>query len=165
MPHNVRLSPSRHPAPGRRSALRTAALKFVPPLAAAALLTVAACGGGGGGPTPGVSPSPIGTGTAVTATPAPGPTAVTVTPASIAFTSAGAGAPVQRVAVSQANNAAFRLSTTTCAGIASVTPTSGAGPFTFAPLAAGVCSYAVGGTGGATAAVTITVTTTSVVGT
>jgi hypothetical protein len=164
MPHTV--SPPAGPRPDlrRRVALRTAALKSLPPLAAAALLALAACGGGGGGSTPGVSPAPIGSGTAVTATPSPGPTAITVTPASLAFTSAGSGAPTQTVAVTQANNNAFSLSSTTCNGVVSVAPTTGAGPFTFAPLAAGACTFVVGGIGGATASVAITVTTTSVIG-
>jgi serine protease len=139
-------------------------LKSFAPLAAAALLALAACGGGGGGSTPSVNPSPIGTGTAVTATPSPGPTAITLHPASLAFTSAGAGAPTQSVAVSQPGNTAFSLSTSTCGGIASVAPASGAGPFTFAPLAAGTCTYVASGTGGATAGIAITVTTTSVIG-
>lgn len=163
MSHNVSAPSVNRRNARRHSALRTVVVKVVPPLAGAALLAVAACGGGGSGSTPAVSPAPIGTGTAVP-TPSPGPTAVTVTPASLAFSGAGAGIAGQKVAVAQANNTAFSLATTTCAGIASVTPTSGAGPFTFSPLAAGTCSYIVSGTGGATAAVAITITTTTVVG-
>jgi hypothetical protein len=138
---------------------------FFPPAAAAALLALAACGGGGSGSaTPSGGPTPIGKATTAPPTPTPGPTAVGVTPESLAFTAAGAGVPGQSVAVSQAKNTGgFTLTTTTCAGIASVIPAAGAGPFTFAPLAAGTCTYLVSGSGGASAKVTITVTTTGVV--
>jgi hypothetical protein len=148
----------------RRSAIRRAATVFFPP-AAAALLALAACGGGGSGSvTPSGGPTPIGKATTAPPTPTPGPTAVGVTPESLAFTAAGAGVPGQSVAVSQAKNTGgFTLTTTTCANIASVTPAAGAGPFTFAPLAAGTCTYLVSGSGGASAKVTITVTTTGVV--
>ncbi|MGD0472166.1 MAG: hypothetical protein ABSB70_03010 [Candidatus Velthaea sp.] len=144
----------------RRLRLRGIAFRWIPPLAAAGLFALAACGGGGGGSTPAAgSPSPIGG-----ASPAPGPTAVVASPASVAFTAVGIGIAAQSVSVSQLDNTAFTLTTTNCAGIVSVTPTSGAGPFAFSPLAPGTCSYLVSGTGGAAATIGVSVTTTSVVG-
>jgi hypothetical protein len=150
-------------------------LKVFAPISAAAVLALAACGGGGGGAgvTPVSSPSPIGN-PSPTATPSstptgspsstPGPTGaqVIVTPSNLAFQAAGSGA-AQSVGVAQAQNAGgFTLTTANCGPVAGVSPASGAGPFTVTPLAAGTCTYVVAGSGGATAILTITVTTTSV---
>jgi hypothetical protein len=162
-----------------RTELRIAVRKVVSPVAALVLLALTACGGGGGGSTaltPGSTPSPIGSstppttptpgpGSSPTPTPTPVPTgpAVTVSASVVAFTAAGSGVPGQSVAAAQAQNTGgFVLSTTTCAGIVSAAPTTGVGPFTFLPIAAGTCTYLITGNGNATATVSITVTTTSI---
>jgi hypothetical protein len=119
-------------------------------------------------PTPVPSATPTGPATpAPSATPAPAPTAtpvgngVALSPASLSFTAAGTGAPTLSVTAAQIGNTlGFALTSTTCAGIVSVAPASGAGPFVFTPLAAGACSYTVTGIGGYTAQLPISVTTT-----
>jgi len=88
-----------------------------------------------------------------------------LSPSSLSFDAAGAGAPTLSVAAAQVGNTTgYALTTTTCAGIVSVAPTSGAGPFVFTPVTAGNCSYTVTGIGGASlsASLSITVTTTVV---
>jgi len=88
---------------------------------------------------------------------------VTVNPSTVNFLAAGPGVAGQSVTVSETGyTGAFTLSTTTCAGIATASPLSGSGTFTFSPVAAGTCSYVVTGKAGATATITITVTTTGV---
>lgn len=120
-------------------------------------LAVSGCGGGGGGAagsTPAL-PSPA------VVQPAPNPQAsgVSTTPSSVAFTSLGQGPVV--VSVSQPGATTFAWSSTTCAQIASVTPASGAGPFSVAPIGLGQCSFTVTGAGSSTATVAVSVTTTS----
>jgi hypothetical protein len=148
-------------------------------------VSLVACGGGGSSnpapavnaiPVPAVSPtikpttSPT---TAASSTPTPTaaptpsvtPTVLSVSPASLAFSAAGSGSPTQSVTAAQPDaSAGFTLSTTTCGGIVTVTPTKGAGPFIFSALKAGSCSYTI--TGGAQKiTLPITVTTTTVHGT
>lgn len=96
-------------------------------------------------------------------TPSTAPGVVTLSPASLSFLTAGASA-AQSVSPSQANySGPFAALTTTCAGIATISPASGSA-FTVTPVAAGTCSFTVTGSG-ASATLGVTVTTTSVGGT
>jgi hypothetical protein len=84
-------------------------------------------------------------------------------PNALSFDAAGSGVPGQTVTAAQNGNAAgFVLSSSNCAGIATVAPASGSGPFTFSAVAAGTCSYIVAGAAGQSATVSITVTTTTI---
>jgi len=53
---------------------------------------------------------------------------------------------------------------TSCSAVATVSPTSGTGPFTVTGLAAGTCSFTVSGDSGISAPLSVTVTTVSVGG-
>jgi hypothetical protein len=106
----------------------------------------------------------------VTPSPAPISGGVSVSPSSVSFLAAGPNVPAQIVVIAQSGNTGgFTLSTTDCGGIVSVTPAVGAGPFSFSPSVAGLagnagtCSYVVSGSGGATATIRVSVTTTSIV--
>jgi hypothetical protein len=163
------------PNPAQRSIkARPSVAKKLLPLGGAALLALVACGGGGGSagpgptpppgpsasPSPGKSPNPI---PSPTATSNPVGPALILSANSLAFTAAGPGAATAAISATQATNTnGFTLSTTTCSGIVGVSPASGAGPFTFSPLAAGTCVYVVNGIDGVYATVSISVTTTTV---
>jgi hypothetical protein len=98
-----------------------------------------------------------------TSTGNPAAPAIVLSSNAFSFTSAGSAAPTQTLAATQSTNTTgFTLSTTTCAGIASVSPASGVGPFTVAALGAGTCSFVVTGAGGVTAVAGVSVTTTTI---
>jgi hypothetical protein len=88
---------------------------------------------------------------------------VTVNPNVLSFTAAGS-AYAQTVSIAQPNNSAgFGVSACQSNGttIASA-PTSTGGSLTVTPVAAGFCSFTVTGSGGQTATIGVTVTTTVV---
>jgi hypothetical protein len=127
--------------------------------------TTAPTGTPTGTPTGSATATPTAAATAAPTAAPSGVPAVVVSPGALAFFAAGTGAAKLTAAVSQTGNTAgFHLSTTNCTGIVTAAPATGAGPFTFTPLQAGTCSFTVSGSGGAQAALTITVTTTSVKG-
>jgi len=79
---------------------------------------------------------------------------------SLAFTAAGA-ANAQSVSATQANyTGTFTASTTTCGGIATISPATGT-TFSVTPVAAGSCTFAIAGGGGQSMTLTIGVTTTT----
>jgi len=104
-------------------------------------------------PTPSPSPSP-------TPTPTPGPIVVSLK--SLDFLALGSQ-NAQTFTVSQANaSGVFSVNASNCTNIVSVSPASGAPPFTVTPVGAGECALAIGGDGGQTAILPISVTTSSV---
>lgn len=115
---------------------------------AVAVGAIAAAGCAGG-----VTTTPI-----VNPTPTPG--AVVLSSTSLAFTSTGA-ANARSVNATQANySGAFTASTTTCGGIATISPASGT-TFSITPVAAGSCSFTIAGGGAQSATLTVGVTTTA----
>jgi hypothetical protein len=77
----------------------------------------------------------------------------------------------QQITVSEANySGTFTLATAaagqanSCSGIATVSPPSGAGPFTVTPVGGGQCTFTVTGGNGQTATLTIGVANTTVGG-
>lgn len=92
------------------------------------------------------------------ATPTPG--AVALSTSSLAFTATGA-ANAASVNATQLNySGAFTASTSTCGGIATISPASGA-TFSITPVAAGSCTFTIAGGAGQSATLTIGVTTTA----
>jgi hypothetical protein len=89
---------------------------------------------------------------------------VAIAPTALAFTSAGAGA-AQNVTVSQLNTVGgFTVSTCVAAGVTIATAAATTtGTLAVTPVAAGVCTFTVTGSGGLTAPLGVTVTTTGVV--
>lgn len=77
-----------------------------------------------------------------------------------------AATPVAITASEAGYSGTLTASSTTCASIASIAPITGVAPFKFTvdPLAAGSCSYTIGDTNGASAALMVTVTTTELGG-
>ncbi|HEV8021736.1 MAG TPA: hypothetical protein VGP41_10760 [Candidatus Lustribacter sp.] len=97
---------------------------------------------------------------APTPTPTPTQGAVMLSSSNLAFTATGA-ANAQPVSAAQANyTGTFTASTTTCGGIATISPASGTA-FSVTPVAAGSCSFTIVGGSGQSATLTIGVTTTS----
>jgi hypothetical protein len=95
--------------------------------------------------------------------PATAPGAVVLSPASLAFTAAGA-ASAQSVSATQASyGGSFTASTTTCSGIATISPASGSA-FTVTPVAAGACTFIISGGGSQSTSLAVGVTTTGVGG-
>ena len=88
---------------------------------------------------------------------------MTLSATSLSFTEAGAS-DAQTVTVTQVNySGAFTPATTTCSGIATISPTSGTS-FTVTPVAAGSCTFTIAGGGGQSATLSVGVTTTTVGG-
>jgi hypothetical protein len=111
------------------------------------------CGGDSGGPFVGIA----------TPTPTPAPGVVVLTHATLGFTATGA-AFAQTSTASQSNySGTFTASTTTCAGIATISASSGT-TFTVTPLAPGSCSFTIAGGNGQSTTLAVGVTTTSVGG-
>jgi hypothetical protein len=105
----------------------------------------------GASPSPSPSPSPA---------PSPSPGGVVLSSTSLAFTATGA-ANAQSVSATQANyTGTFTATTTTCGGIATISPAAGT-TFSVTPVAAGSCTFTIAGGGGLSATLTIGVTTTS----
>lgn len=103
---------------------------------------------------PAASPTP-------TTEPTPGP--VTLSQSSLAFAAAGASY-AQTVTASETNySGSFTVSTMTCSGIATVSPSSGT-TFTVKPVSAGSCTYAITADNGQEATLTVGVTTTGIGG-
>jgi len=92
----------------------------------------------------------------------PPPSALTSNVSSVAFTVVGQNA---NFTVSENGYSGALTATSTCAGIATVSPASGTGPsalFTVTSVAAGTCAVTVKDANNQAAAVGVTVTTTSV---
>lgn len=107
----------------------------------------------------GASPTPT---TSSTPTPPP-PGVLSANPTTLSFYSTGAGA-AQTVLVQQTNFSGALSETDTCSGIATVSPTSSASPYTatVTPVAAGTCTITFND-GTQTVPVSVTVTTAGVV--
>jgi len=137
---------------GIRSAFAALALSAV-------ALTLANCTSTNSPPIIILTPLP----TAVPTTPpTPAPSALTSNVSSVAFTVVGQNA---NFTVSESGYSGALTATSTCAGIATVSPASGTGPsalFTVTSVAAGTCAVTVKDASNQAAAVGVTVTTTSV---
>jgi len=137
---------------GIRSAFAALALSAV-------ALTLANCTSTNSPPIIILTPLP----TAVPTTPpTPAPSALTSNVSSVAFTVVGQNA---NFTVSENGYSGALTATSTCAGIATVSPASGTGPsalFTVTSVAAGTCMVTVKDANNQAAAVGVTVTTTSV---
>jgi hypothetical protein len=124
--------------------------------AAGVALICSGCGGGGTPPNLPLNPTP-----SPTATPTPNPLAAN--PVSLSFSATGATA-AQTIAVSETSYSGAFDEGDTCAGIASVTPSSASGPkanFTVTPSAAGSCTVTIKDANGQHSATSVNVTTTS----
>jgi hypothetical protein len=96
------------------------------------------------------------------ATPSPSatPGVLSLSSTSLTFIAVGA-ANAQPVTAMQANYAgSFTASTTTCGGIATISPATGTA-FSVTPVAAGSCTFAIAGGAGQSTTLTIGVTTTN----
>lgn len=110
-------------------------------------LGVAACSGGAIGPFIGIA----------------SPGAMKLSSSALAFTATGA-ANAQTVTATQVDySGAFTASGTSCSGIATISPASGTS-FTVTPVGAGTCAFTIAGASGASATLSIGVTTTTVGG-
>jgi hypothetical protein len=95
--------------------------------------------------------------------PSASPGTLSITPSSLAFTDVGSSY-AQTVTLSQPNySGTFTASTTTCSGIATIAK-NGASGFTVTPVSAGSCTFTITGGDGASATLSIGVTTTGVGG-
>lgn len=132
--------------------------------------TVACNAGSSNTPTPQVTPSliptsiPVATPTptatsAPTASPTPSPaSAPSPNPASLAFFGTGSSL-AQTVTVTETGySGTFVATTSTCGTIAGI---AGTGPFAITPLAAGACQYTFTDSGGRSAVLTLSITTTT----
>ena len=93
-----------------------------------------------------------------------GSTAMTVSTSSLAFTAAGATGTFTVNENNYTGSFTAANGSPSCSGIATISPSSAAGPagqFSVTAVAAGQCQFKITDTNGQTAAVTITVTTTS----
>jgi Bacterial Ig-like domain (group 2) len=98
-----------------------------------------------------------------TTSPSPAPAdAVQLSPSTLNFSASGAQY-AQTVSASQNDTGTFTVFTTTCNGIAAISPISGKA-FTVTPVAAGSCTFTIMGGAGQTATLTVGVTTTTVGG-
>jgi hypothetical protein len=153
-------------------------------LGGGALLALAVGHGGGssGGtsssnptpsPTPTIAPTPTGTPTATptpsmgptaspTPTPTPAPGTVSLTPSTLNFNIAGSAYAQSSTAMQSGNaNATFSVSAMTCPPSVATIAQSG-GTFTVTPVGAGpTCTFTISGASGASAALTVNVTTSS----
>jgi hypothetical protein len=124
-----------------------------PYFAAFSLLLLAACGGGGGGGTTPVAAPPV--------VPTPVLGTLAVTPVHVALSAPGA---TQSVSATQTNfSGQFTASAdaASCSGVASLQQTVASASFTIvAGQTPGVCKMSIGGGGGQSVAVDVTVTIT-----
>lgn len=137
-----------------------------------AALAAGCSGSGGSGSTTTPfrpTPTPISTPTP-TQSPTLAPGAVLLAPASLSFIATGTPKAMPDTAMQAGFSASFTASTTaagqpsSCSGIATISAPSGS-TFTVTPVAAGNCTFTIAGGNGQTAALLVSVTTTTAGGT
>lgn len=118
-----------------------------------------ACGGGGGG---GGSSGGSSGGGGGGGTPALNP--VVLSTQSMSFSATGASNAQTLTASEIGYNGNFSASTANCSGIATISPGTSASAFTVTPAGVGTCSFTISDASAQTKSLSITVTTTTIVG-
>jgi hypothetical protein len=98
---------------------------------------------------------------APTPTPTPGPGVVSVNPGTLNFITTESSATQQTTVSESGYGGSFTASTTTCTGIATISPATSSGSFTVTPQGNGTCTFTITGSAGTSGTLAVTVTLSS----